>query len=233
MTLHAGIPDDAKSTLLPNPLFGPALEELDDLAALKCLLRAFWLHSQKRSFPRYVTRGEMLADRTMARALASARLRPEDALDEALSKLEDVGLLIHLRMRQGEGGQDVYLPNTREGRMAAEHMKARGNGAAARPAPMPRQAPVVKRNIFALYEENIGIINSPILAETLKDAEETYPAAWIEEAFREAVTRNKRSWHYIEAILIRWDKEGRDYGEPGGRTKKVDAREWIRRHGLT
>ena len=231
MTLNAGIPDDARSTPLPNPLFGPVLEELDDLTALKCLLRAFWLHSQKRSFPRYVTRGEMLADRTMARVLASERLRPEDALDEALGKLEDVGLLIHLRMRQGEGGQDAYLPNTREGRMAAEHMKAGGNGAAARLASRPRQAPLVKRNIFALYEENIGIIG-PMIAETLKAAEETYPAAWIEEAFRLAVARNRRNWRYIEAILMSWNAEGREHGEPGGRPKKVDAREWIRRHGL-
>ena len=65
---------------------------------------------------------------------------------------------------------------------------------------MKRQAPDVKPNIFALYEENVGIIG-PMMAEALKEAETTYPAAWIEEAFREAVARNKRSWRYIETIL--------------------------------
>lgn len=231
MALRNGFPDDSRSTPVPNLVFGPVLEELDDAAALKCLLRAFWLHSQKRSFPRYITRGEMLVDRTMSRSLASARLRTEDALDDALDKLEDMGLLIHLRMRQGDGAQDVYVPNNREGRRAAEHVEAAGLGVAARPAVRQRQEPASKPNIFALYEENIGII-VPMMADRLKGAEATYPAAWIEEAFREAVARNARNWKYIEKILTNWDKEGRDRGESGQRSKKIDSREWIRRYGL-
>ncbi len=231
MALQNGFPDDSRTTPVPNLVFGPVLEELDDPAALKCLLRALWLHSQKKLFPRYITRGEMIADRTMSRALDSTGSRPEEALDEALAKLEGLGLLIHLRMGESEGVQDVYMPNTREGRRAAGHVKAGGMGVAARPAVRQRQAPDVKPNIFALYEENIGIIG-PMMAEALKEAETTFPAAWVEEAFREAVARNKRSWRYIEAILTAWDKEGRDHGEPGGRPKKVDAREWIRRYGI-
>ena len=231
MTLQNGFPDDARFTPLPNLVFGPVLEELDDLHALKCLLRALWLQSQKKSFPRYITRDEMIADRTMTRSLASPGSPPDEALDKALGKLEDMGLLIHLRMGQSDGAQDVYMPNTREGRSTSAHVKDEGLGVAVQSPPRHRQAPVAKRNIFALYEENIGVIG-PIMAEALKDAEETYPAAWIEEAFREAVARNVRNWRYVEAILMAWTTEGRDHGEPGGRPKKVDAREWIRRHGL-
>ena len=231
MALRNGFPDDSRSTPVPNLVFGPVLEELDDLTALKCLLRLLWLHSQERLFRRYVTRDKMIADRTMSHALASTGSRPEEALDEALAKLEDMGLLIHLRTGQRDGGQHVYMPNTREGRRAAEHVKASGLGVAARPAVRQRQELAAKPNIFALYEDNIGII-PPMMAEMLKDAEATYPAAWIEGAFREAVTRNRRNWRYIEAILMAWATEGRDHGEPGGRPKKVDAREWIRRHGL-
>ena len=231
MTLRDGFPDDSRTTPLPNLVFGSVLEELDDLAALKCLLRVFWLHSQKRSFPRYLTRAEIMADRTMSLALFSTGSRSEDALDEALAKLEELGLLIHLRTGQSDGGQDVYMPNTREGRRAAEHLRAEGMSAAARAPVRRRQAPAARPNIFALYEENIGIIG-PMLAETLKAAEETYPEAWIEDAFRLAVERNKRNWRYIEAILTAWDKEGRDHGEPGRRPKTIDAREWIRRYGL-
>ena len=230
MALQNGFPDDSRTTPVPNLVFGPVLEELDDPAALKCLLRALWLHSQKKLFPRYITRGEMIADRTMSRMLASSGSRPEEALDEALAKLEDLGLLIHLRTEQSGGGQDVYMPNTREGRRAAEHLKVAGLGVAARPTVRQRSAQVDKPNIFALYEENIGIIG-PMMAETLKEAEDTYPAAWIEDAFREAVERNKRSWRYIEAILKAWDKEGRDYGEPGRRSRTIDAQEWVKRYG--
>ena len=231
MALRNGFPDDSRSTPVPNLVFGQVLEELDDPAALKCLLRVLWLHSQERPSRRYVTRDKMLADRTMSRALAFTGSPLEDALDEALAKLEELGLLIHLQTGQSENGQDVYLPNTREGRRAAEHVKGGGLAVAARPVVRQRQAPAAKPNIFALYEENIGIIG-PMMAEALKEAEATYPAAWIEEAFREAVTRNRRNWRYIEAILVAWATEGRDHGEPGGRPRKVDAREWIRRHGL-
>jgi len=67
-------------------------------------------------------------------------------------------------------------------------------------------------NIFALYEQNIGII-TPMIAEELKEAERIYPAQWIEDAFREAVALNKRSWRYIARILERWASEGKDSGE--------------------
>jgi DnaD/phage-associated family protein len=79
-------------------------------------------------------------------------------------------------------------------------------------APMYRghQPPAV--NIFALYEQNIGII-TPMIAEELKEADKIYPPQWIEEAFREAVTLNKRSWRYIARILERWASEGKDSGE--------------------
>ncbi len=67
-------------------------------------------------------------------------------------------------------------------------------------------------NIFALYEQNIGII-TPMIAEELKEADKIYPPQWIEEAFKEAVTLNKRSWKYIARILERWASEGKDSGE--------------------
>jgi hypothetical protein len=44
------------------------------------------------------------------------------------------------------------------------------------------------------------------------DAEQTYPAEWIEEAFRIAVVNNVRRWVYVRRILERWAEEGR--GEP-------------------
>ena len=73
-----------------------------------------------------------------------------------------------------------------------------------------RQPPAI--NIFALYEQNIGII-TPMIAEELKEADKLYPPQWIEEAFKEAVTLNKRSWKYIARILERWASEGKDSGE--------------------
>ena len=87
------------------------------------------------------------------------------------------------------------------------------------------QLPTV--NIFALYEQNIGVI-TPIIAEELKEAEKLYPPQWIEEAFKEAVTLNKRSWKYIARILERWASEGKDSGEHRGNTKKGSPDKYIK-----
>jgi DNA replication protein len=88
-----------------------------------------------------------------------------------------------------------------------------------------RQPPAI--NIFALYEQNIGII-TPIIAEELKEADKIYPTQWIEEAFKEAVTLNKRSWKYIARILERWASEGKDSGEYRRDIKKDGSDKYIK-----
>jgi DNA replication protein len=82
-------------------------------------------------------------------------------------------------------------------------------------------------NIFALYEQNIGII-TPMIAEELKEADKIYPTQWIEEAFKEAVTLNKRSWRYIARILERWASEGKDSGEYRRDIKKDGPNKYIK-----
>jgi DnaD/phage-associated family protein len=87
------------------------------------------------------------------------------------------------------------------------------------------QLPAV--NIFTLYEQNIGMI-TPMIAEELKEAEKLYPPLWIEEAFKEAVTLNKRSWKYIARILERWTSEGKDSGEYKRDIKKGGPNKYIK-----
>jgi DNA replication protein len=231
-----GFPDNSRFTPVPNLLFGPLLEKIDDPLVLKCILRVLWLHFQKKGFPRYLTWDELTADKTLSRVMSAGSLSSDanNALEDALDKAQQFGVLIHLRVEATQGMVDVYMPNSQEGRKAALHMEARTLVAASpvnvksQPASISSQS---KPNIFALYEENIGIIGH-IMAEELKEAEKNYPQQWIEEAFREAVVHNKRSWRYIEAILKGWTTEGREHGESGRHSKKVDSREWIRRHGL-
>ncbi len=64
-------------------------------------------------------------------------------------------------------------------------------------------------DIYTLYEQNIGSL-TPILSERLREAEKLYPAAWVEEAFEEAVNYNRRSWAYIVRILENWANDGRE-----------------------
>jgi DnaD/phage-associated family protein len=66
---------------------------------------------------------------------------------------------------------------------------------------------VERPTIFTLYEQNIGPL-TPMIAEHLRDFEATYSAQWIGEAIEIAVTYNKRTLSYVEAILKRWKIEG-------------------------
>jgi DnaD/phage-associated family protein len=111
----------------------------------------------------------------------------EEALRRALGLAVEHGAILHLTPNINGVPEDVYSLTDNS-----------------------RQLPVV--NIYMLYEQNIGII-TPMIAEELQEAEKIYPPKWIEEAFREAVTLNKRSWKYIARILERWASEGKDSGE--------------------
>jgi len=70
---------------------------------------------------------------------------------------------------------------------------------------------VVIKNIYAMYESNIGVL-TPVIADTLDMAEKEYPADWLAEAIKLAVLNNKRNWRYCEAILRRWKTAGKDDG---------------------
>jgi DNA replication protein len=227
MSSNEGFPDNSKFTPVPNLLFGSLLEEIDDLAVLKCILRVLWLNSQKKGFPRFLTQDELISDRTFSRILSTSRT----PFDKVLEKIERLGSLIHMRMMGEQGVVDVYMPNSQEGRKTALYLRANSLDIPLPTTAKPQADQTARSNIFSLYEENIGIIGH-IMAEELKEAEKDYPQEWVEEAFKEAVVHNKRSWRYIEAILKGWTTEGREHGEPGRHSKKVDAREWIRRHGL-
>ena len=71
----------------------------------------------------------------------------------------------------------------------------------------PHQRVRARPLIFELYENAIGTIN-PTAAQLLKEAEGEYPAPCIEDAFKQAVALNKRSWAYVEAICKRHKAKG-------------------------
>jgi len=65
----------------------------------------------------------------------------------------------------------------------------------------------LSKNIFQLYEQNIGPM-TPFMAEKLKAAEKEYPPDWIPKAFEKAVEQNVRKWAYIHRILENWRRDG-------------------------
>lgn len=196
-------------TPLPNVFFSQLLPEIDDLAELKATLHVFWALYKKRGYPRFVTYAELVGDRRVM-----AGMENDDALRRGLQLATARGTLIHLTL-EGEGrGDDIYFLNSESSRDAVARIERGELDIGAVPRAQPYHGPKEQPNIFVLYEQNIGLL-TPMIAEQLKDAEKLYPATWVEDAFKEAVSQNVRKWGYISAILERWAVEGRDRGKSG------------------
>jgi DnaD/phage-associated family protein len=142
-----------------------------------------------------------------------AERRVRRAVERAVAN----GTLLRVTV-EGEAGRRTYLlPATREADLLLDRLRAADPEAArAIGIPADREVVIYRPNVFALYERHIGPL-TPLLAEQLRDAERTYPRAWIEDAILTAVQYNKHNWRYIEAILSRWEEHGAPEGAPSRR----------------
>lgn len=202
MKAFSGFQDGSvRNVGIPEPVFAELVPMIDDLAELKLTLHVMWRLEQQRGRVRYLSHADLVGDRVLLSGLGDA---PKETLDIALQRAVDRGTLLKTAMKTGDASNDVsndvYFANTPKGRAAVKAI-ARGR--------WPDELePAERPNVFTLYEQNIGML-TPLIADELREAEETYPAEWIEDAFREAVASNKRSWRYVRAILEQWLSEGR------------------------
>ena len=223
-------PRDTTFTPVPDPLLGPALGSIDNLDDLKGILRALWHLHRKKGALRYVTAVELASDPVLQVSLG------EEAIQRAMDQGARLGVLARGVAAGGSRTTEVYVLNTEADRRALAAATAAGGLETADGPSFVSETPGPKSNIYALYEENIGMI-TPMVAEELKDAEDQYPQEWIEEALKEAVGHNKRSWRYVAAILKNWESQGkreRD-GESRRDTQASDRKrylkEYVRRRG--
>ena len=222
-----GFPSSARATAVPSLFFAGVLPRIETVEELLVTLYFFYAQGRRRRSPPFVTRRELAADGALARALANlcgdggqAPDTGPSGLDRGLALAVERGSLLRVEAKGDGRNEELYLMATPYNRRAAQRLA----GADLRlEEPLPPAAPAEPCNIFALYEENIGAI-TPLIADDLKDAEERYRPQWIEAAFREAVSLNKRSWRYIHSILRRWEAEGPDY-EKTGRDTEADRLE--------
>jgi len=233
----AGFPEGrVRFTPLPDLFFSQLMPAIDNLPELKVTLHLLWLLHGKKGHLRYASLQELREDPLLLAGLSvkdpegkAAGRRPEDLLDEGLERAVARGTLLRVSLRDPEGGDSQaswYFLNDAPSRQAVakiERGELRLEGMPSRPG---EGVEVERPNIFALYEQNIGLLQ-PLIAEELREAEKTYPAAWIEEAFKIAVERNARNWRYIKAILERWAREGKDDGAPK-RGSKEDRYRYIK-----
>ena len=221
--LMAGVED----IRLPAYFFSRLLPEIDDLAELKLTLVILAMLRQKEGDYRYLRREELLADGDLLQGLAiiAPSLEPADILDLALQKALARGTLLAAELDPGDDSSRLYFSNDARGKVLKQQIQS-GQW---RPATGDEIEVLPPRpSLFALYEENIGVL-TPMLAETIKEAQATYPQEWIEDAMRYAVERNARNWRYIIKVLEAWQQEGRSRETSGRhleRHKQYTAGEW-------
>jgi DnaD/phage-associated family protein len=187
---------------LPDSFFTQVMPKIQNLVELKVVLYVARIILRRRPADTHRSEGSVTYSELKAEM---SRLLPDlsqEALRQALDSAVEHGALSRSTSNINDVPEDVYSLTIDSGETPAA-------------------------NIFGLYEQNIGII-TPMIAEELKEAERTYPAQWIEDAFREAVALNKRSWRYIARILERWASEGKDSGEHKRDIKKDDPDKYIK-----
>ncbi len=198
-------PGRLRATVLPSLFFSEALGPIDDLGELKLILYIFWRIGEKRSYPRFITRSELEADPVIKRGLATGA---GGILSVALEKLLARKLVLRRAMELGGRSDDFYFLNTASGRRAIDDLETRRVDLGQVVQPEQPDAREKRADVFRLYEENVGMV-TPLIVDELTDAERRYPGEWIEDAFRQAVLYNRRSWKYIQRILERWAAEGK------------------------
>jgi DnaD/phage-associated family protein len=205
---------------VPAPLLESLLEEIDDLAELKCTMRVIAMLHVKKGHPRFVTLGELQADRTLTRSLGQDGDSASQSIEQGMAKAVRRGTIAVASVEESGARQQLFTLNTEVNRTTLEKIAEGATQVSPLPVSEPWVEPEDTPNIFALYEQNVGML-SPMIADELREAEELYPVEWISEAMREAVGLNKRSWRYISRILERWEHEGRGHGKPGRYSKKA------------
>lgn len=236
-----GFPDiKMKPVVIPDHFFTELLAQIDDLAELKLILHCFWLLNEQSGEFRYLRGADLRLDQTLLRSLAGEQgLRaPEAMLQDALERAVARNVLLRLEIEspataampgQETAIEDWYFMNTVKGRQTIALVRQGKLHELQSAIPEEARLRVERPNIFVLYEQNIGLL-TPLIADQLRDLEKSYTPAWIEEAFEIAVSRNKRALRYIQAILKRWETEGKQdesYETSGRSTESERRRKYI------
>lgn len=193
---------------LPAQLFTEVLPEIEDETELRVTLHALAAIQRRRGAVRAVRASALAAEGPLLRSLEARG--GAKAVRDGLRRAVDRGTLLALRLEDGDA---LVFANNEVGRRNLERVRSgalAAGGAKSRPAP-----PVEQRDgIAAEYEREIGAL-TPSVAEALREAAARYSEGWIVDALRLAAARNARSWRFAEAVLRRWEAEGRDDGDAG------------------
>lgn len=191
MKTFKGFTDSESFTQLPDTFFHQVLNQIDNAEELKVTVYFLWRAEHMDGTFRGLREDDFS---TKELGLSIEEIRA--GLERAVKR----GVLLRAESKS----EKYFLLNSPRGRATLQAIQS----GAWHPEDAVSATPMERPNIFRLYEENIGPL-TPLIADALKDAEDTYSAEWVAETIDLAVRNNKRSWRYCEAILKRWKEEGR------------------------
>jgi len=223
MKKFSGFPARMEFTPVPNLFINSLMPQISDITELKVALHLFTALYRKRGYPRFITYDELLGDASLMTSLKQEG-EPAVVLRHGLDMAIERGTVLRVVLNREDRPEEVYFLNSEADRQVVTRIQ---NGEfaltglkAARPAAEINLEE--QPNVFALYEENIGML-TPMIADGLREAEKLYPEGWIRDAIGEAANLNKRSWRYIARILENWASEGRGASTGKRETAKTDA----------
>ncbi len=210
------------ATPIPEIFFNQLLPSIDHLGELKISLYAMWALARKPGRFQYLRHREMLADKLLLQSLSEDDSEVGRILDDALARAVKRGMLLETHIELGGKQETFFFINSPKGRAGIEGLQT-GAWSPTGEDDIPIELGQDHPNIFTIYEQNIGPL-TPMIAEVLRQAEEDYPLAWIEEAMRIAIENNVRKWRYVEGILKDWHNRGKDDREDRGDSEKARRR---------
>ena len=197
------------ATTLPSQFFTEVLPRIDDEAELRVTLYALYAIGRQRGPLRAVRASQIATEEPLRRALADCG--GHDAVAGAIERASARGSLLTLAL---DDGDTLCFVHSEAGRRSLDRVRSGATPLpdGARPRVRPR-APVGLEvaEPARVYEQEIGLL-TPSTSEALGAACERYTEEWVTDALREAARNNARSWAYAEAILGRWEREGKDEG---------------------
>lgn len=219
--------DGEPGVVVPLGFFTDVLPQLTDLAEIQVTIALFRFTSLSGGLSRPIKETSILRDVFLRKALRieGSPNEPDRRISSGLDLAVGRSTLLKV-VAESHGERTVwYYVNTVENQV---QVAAMSRGAIAPPPDLwiDDEPPLVqpeRPTVFRLYEQNIGIL-TPLIAERLVDALETYPSEWISDAIGEAVSYNRRNWRYINRILENWAVTGRGETGPEGGSNETHRR---------
>ncbi len=227
MTFSGFTEDISSQVHIPEQFFRQVLFEIDNIDELKLTMYFFWRFEHMEGNFHYLRLSDLLRDEFFVQSMGGGPRKSRKTTLAALERAAKRGTLLQADIPPKRNRDKMICLNSAKGRALIEAIQ-HGEWPKVERLAQPGEFFSMHPNIFQMYEANIGPL-TPMIADALRDAEKTYQADWIEDAFRIAVERNRRNLHYIEAILHRWQEGGRD--DRKDQQDRRDTKEARRRYG--